>query len=120
MLDADLPPHYLFFIGGSNRYYIFPDRQHPFLGLRVQERRGRYVQIIRAGLQYQFVSNVFAQVRWNAGETFDEWIVDFDEYTHGYGLILGARTPFGPITLTFSETELDKLPRIEIDVGYAF
>ncbi|UCC74622.1 MAG: patatin-like phospholipase family protein [Gemmatimonadota bacterium] len=116
----DLPAHYLFFLGGSSPYLIFPDRQFPFFGLETQERRGRHVQSFLLGLQLRFADRFFAILRVNAGNTLDRWHFDPDDYTGGYGLTLGLRTPFGPITASLAETTLAEWPDFTVDWGYPF
>ncbi len=116
----DLPTHYLFFLGGSSPYFIFPDRQFPFFGLETQERRGRHVQSFQLGLQIQISERFFAVLSLNAGDTLDRWDFDPDQYLTGYGLTLGMRTPFGPITVTIAETTLAEWPDLSVDLGYLF
>lgn len=116
----DLPTHYLFFLGGSSPYFAFPDRQFPFFGLETQESRGRHVQSFQLGLQLQFAGPFFAILRLNAGDTLDRWDFQPDRYSTGYGLTLGLRTPFGPITATVAETTLAQWPDFSVDLGYHF
>jgi NTE family protein len=116
----DLPTHYLFFLGGSSPYFIFPDRQFQFFGLETHERRGRHVQSFQLGLQLQFATRFFAILRLNAGDTLERWDFDPDKYSTGYGLTLGFRTPFGPITATIAETTLAEWPDLSVDLGYLF
>ncbi len=116
----DLPTHYLFFLGGSSPYFIFQDRHFPFFGLETHERRGTHVQSFQLGLQVQFASRFFVILRWNAGNTFDEWDFDPDAYTAGYGLTFGVRTPFGPVTATLAETTLAQFPDLSVEFGYPF
>lgn len=118
--DDALPAHYLFFLGGSSPYFVFPDRQFPFFGLETQERRGRHVQSFQLGLQVQFAGRLFAVLRLNAGDTLERWDFDPDEYMTGYGLTLGLRTPFGPVTATIAETTLSEWPDLSVDLGYQF
>src|SRR5213079_2690865 len=54
------PPHYQFFLGGANTYYLFPDRDIAFVGLRTQQRRGRHVQKAELGAQWELAPDVFA------------------------------------------------------------
>ncbi|NIN71773.1 MAG: BamA/TamA family outer membrane protein, partial [Gemmatimonadetes bacterium] len=116
----DLPTHYLFFLGGSSPYFVFPDRQFPFFGLETHERRGRHVQSFQFGVQVEFAERLFAILRLNAGDTPEHWDFDPDRYLVGYGLTLGVRTPFGPITTTIAETTLAEWPDLSVDLGYQF
>ncbi len=116
----DLPGHYLFFLGGASPHFIFPDRQFRFYGLDTQERRGRAVEIVGAGLQVEFRPRLFAIVQVNAGNVFDELTFDPDRYTAGYGITLGARTVLGQITMTLAESDLSEWPDVSIDLGYPF
>src|SRR5690348_14570801 len=98
------PPHYLFTLGGANSYYLFDDRAIPFAGLHVQERRGRHVQTVELGAQWQVwaAPDVFARVRWNAGTVLDRWTFHPAGYTNGGGVELGARTVAGRVSLSVS------------------
>jgi NTE family protein len=116
----DLPTHYLFFLGGSSPYFIFPDRQFPFLGLEPHERRGRNLESFQLGLQVRFAQRFFAVLSANAGDTPDRLDFDLQRYVTGYGLTLGMRTPFGPITATIAETTLERWPDLSVDLGYRF
>jgi len=117
---SDLPSHYLFFLGGANPFYIFPDRHFTFPGLETQERRGRHVQAFRLGAQVELGDHLLAQAIWNSGETFEEWEVDFHSYINGYALVLGVRTVFGNAWVTIAETRLDEVPDLTLDLGFRF
>jgi NTE family protein len=116
----DLPPHYRFHLGGAVPYYMLPDRQLPFLGLRLQERSGRYVQVAGAGLQARLPAHVFAQLLWNAGTTLEEWAFAPDTWTHGVGAVAGWRTPFGTVTGYLSGEAFKGPWRFEFDLGFGF
>lgn len=116
----DLPGHYLFFLGGASPHLMFPDRQFLFYGLDTQERRGRAVEIVGAGLQVKFRPRLFAIVQVNAGNVFDELTFDPDRYTTGYGITVGARTVLGQVTMTLAESDFSEWPDVSIDLGYPF
>ncbi len=115
------PPHYLFTLGGANTYYIFDDRAIPFAGLHVQERRGRHVQTVELGAQWQVSAapDLFARVRWNAGTVLDRWTFQPSGYTNGGGVELGARTVAGRVGLSVSGSG-NAPPLLELDLGYPF
>lgn len=116
----DLPDYYLFYLGGSQPYYLFPDRQFEFAGLRTAQRFGRAVQTVVAGVQVEVRPDVFARLRWNAGSTLPEWTgLDLDDWTTGGDLTGALRTRFGTFSLTLAtERFTDFL--VSIDAGYAF
>jgi NTE family protein len=116
----DIPPHYRFFLGGAVPYYMLPDRQLPFLGLRLQERSGRYAQVAGAGLQARLPASVFVQLLWNAGTTLDAWEFAPDTWTHGVGAVAGWRTPFGTVTTYVSGEAFEGPWRFEFDMGFGF
>ncbi len=117
---TDLPAHKLYRLGGSNEYYMFPDRHIPFLGLEPQERFGPYVQVVTAGVQYEAIEDVYVGFQWNGGTTLSRWSVDLDRWVKGYGIIIGAETVVGPVRLTLAGQNLNRWPDVEIDVGYRF
>jgi NTE family protein len=114
------PPHYQFFLGGANAYYIFPDRDIAFAGLRTQERRGRHVQKAELGVQWELAPDVFARVRWNAGAVLDRWRFDPAGYVDGVGVELGAKTFAGRLSVSASGNAHTTWPIVEIDLGYPF
>ena len=115
------PPHYLFLLGGANGYYLFPDRAISFVGLRVQERRGRHVQQAELGAQWQVAAapDLFARVRWNAGTVLDRWSFEPAGWVNGVGVELGARTVAGRVCVSVSGTG-GTTPIVELDLGYPF
>jgi len=117
---GDPPPHYQFFLGGANAYYVFPDRDISFVGLNIQELRGRHVQKIELGAQWEFLRDVFGRVRWNAGNVFDRWRWDPAGYVDGVGMELGAKTFAGRLSLSVSGSGHRAWPRVELDLGLPF
>ena len=117
---GDPPPHYQFFLGGANSYYLFPDRDVSFAGLYTQARRGRHVQEAELGAQWQFAHNVFARVRWNAGNVFDRWIWDPSQFVQGGAVEVAARTFAGLARVSLSGSAHRPWPIVEIDLGNAF
>ncbi len=117
---AGLPPHYLFFMGGASEYHVLTDRHVPFLGLRVQERRGRYLQIAGVGAQVHFLSRFAALARWNAGWVGDDWAPSTGDMTNGFGLTLAGRVGTGTAAISFASLEARGPWRVELDAGFAF
>ena len=117
---GDIPRHYEFFMGGANSYYLFPDRDVPFVGLHAQERRGRHVQEAELGAQWQFVPNVFGRVRWNAGNVFDRWTWDPAQFVEGAGVEVAAKTFAGLARVSLSGSAHHAWPIVEIDLGFPF
>jgi NTE family protein len=113
------PPHYLFFLGGANRYYLFPDRDLAFVGLERHERHGRYVQKAELGAQWEFVPEWFARLRWNAGTVLDHWVFEPAQYTDGVAVELGVRTVAGRVSLSVAG-KAHSAPMVEIDLGSSF
>jgi len=116
----DVPPTYRFFLGGAVPYYMLPDRQLPFLGLRLQERSGRYVQVAGAGLQGRLPANLFVQLLWNAGTTLEKWEFSPGSWIHGVGAVAGWRTPFGTVATYVSGKAFEGPYRVEFDLGFGF
>jgi NTE family protein len=115
-----LPSHYLFLMGGANEYHLLTDRHVPFLGLRVQERRGQYLQIAGVGAQVHFPSRFAALARWNAGWVGDDWAPSTGALTTGLGLTLVARAGSGTAALSVARLADGGPYRVEVDAGFAF
>ncbi|HSG82643.1 MAG TPA: patatin-like phospholipase family protein [Gemmatimonadota bacterium] len=113
------PDHYRFFLGGTNSYFIFPDRQFPLTGLKTMEQNGRHTQSLMLGLQYQFRPYLVGRARWNGGATSEEWDFDPDLWSHGLDVTGAVITRFGHAALTVA-WDFDSGPQLEIDVGYPF
>jgi NTE family protein len=114
------PPHYLFYLGGAIPYYLFPDRDVPFVGLQTQELRGRHMQKVEIGAQWEFLPGVFGLVRWNAGNVYDRWRWDPAHYVSGVSLELGAATLVGNVHFSVSGRRSTQWPSVQIDLGYPF
>lgn len=117
---GDPPPHYLFYLGGANAYFVFPDRDVSFVGLQTQQRRGRHLQKVELGAQWEFLPSVFGLVRWNAGNAYQRWTWDPAGFVSGASLELGAATLGGNVRLSLSGGAAGAGPRVQIDLGYPF
>ena len=115
-----LPPHYEFFVGGANTYYLFPDREISFVGLHTQERRGRHVQELELGAQWEFVPDAFGRIRWNAGTVLDHWMWDPARFVDGVAVELGGKTVAGRLNLSLSWGAHTTWPIVELDLGHPF
>ena len=85
-----------------------------------QELHGRHVQKVELGAQWQFLRDVFARLRWNAGNVFDRWTWDPAGYVDGFGIELGAKTVAGRLNLSASGSGHTRWPREELDLGLPF
>ena len=116
--SGTLPPHYQFFLGGANTYYLFPDRDISFVGLHTQERSGRYLQKVELGAQWEIVPDAFGRIRWNAGTVLDRWTWDPAGYVDGVSLEVGGKTVAGRLNLSLSWGAHATLPIVELDLGH--
>jgi NTE family protein len=116
----ELPAHYRFFIGGAVPYFMLPDRHLTFLGLRIQERSGRHIQVAGAGLRVRLPADLFVQVLWNAGAVLETWSFEPGEWMHGVGTAITWRTPFGIVDVGVSGEAWDGPYRVEADLGFRF
>ena len=117
---SDLPDQYLFFIGGANTFYLYPDRQFSFVGQRVMEGRGRHLQLLDVGLQWEFAPNVFALGRWNAAALPEEWRVDANDFISGFGGGVGINSRLGVARIMVTGGSDADAVRLEIDLGFLF
>jgi NTE family protein len=117
---ADLPSHYLFFIGGANTFYLYPDRQFSFAGQRVMESRGRHLQMLDVRLQWEVAPNLFALARWNTAALPEEWRFDTDDFITGFGGGVGITSRIGFAQLMVTGGSDANAVRLEIDLGYLF
>jgi NTE family protein len=117
---ADLPSQYLFFVGGVNSFYLYPDRQFSFAGQRVMESRGRHLQMLDVGLQWEVVPNLFALGRWNTAALPEEWRFDSSDFITGFGAGVGINSRIGFARLMVTAGSDADAVRLEIDLGYLF
>ncbi len=117
--DGNIPDHYFFFLGGTNSYFLYPERHVPFAGLRTMERFGPYLQSLQVGALYEFRPFVIARFRWNAGTTLDDWRFDPDLFTYGFDATLAALTRLGSAALSLAVLRASDA-RLVIDVGFPF
>ena len=116
----DLPLHRRFFLGGTYPAGVFPETQPPFLGLNPQERLGRALQLLRAGVQWELRDQTFATFSANTGNAFDDWSWAPDDYLFGWGISLGALSFLGPVELTASGRDVTGWPDLAFTFGYRF
>jgi NTE family protein len=117
---ADLPSQYLFFIGGANPFYLYPDRQFSFVGQRVMESRGRHLQMLDVGLQWEVVPNLFALARWNTAALPEEWRIDSDDFITGFGAGVGITSRIGSAKVMVTGGSDADAVRLELDLGFLF
>jgi len=117
---SDVPPPYLFFIGGANPFYLYPDRQFSFAGQRVMEGRGHHVQLLDVDLQWEVLPNLFAIGRWNTAALPAEWRFDASDFITGFGIGAGATSRLGSAKLMLTGGSDADAERLEIDVGFLF
>ena len=117
---ADLPSQYLFFIGGANTFYLYPDRQFSFVGQRVMESRGRHLQMLNLGLQWELAPNLFVLARWNTAALPEEWRFDTEDFITGFGGGVGLTSRVGFARLMVTGGSNADAVRLELDVGYLF
>jgi NTE family protein len=115
-----IPLNYLFFVGGAQQYDLYREHQFPFYGLRVNERRGRFVRAATLGIQWEFIPDLFVQARGNVAALPEDSEWRSDDFFGGWGLTLGGWTRFGSGMVTIAGEGFDELPRVEIDVGFPF
>ena len=84
------------------------------------ESRGRHVQMLDVGLQWEVIPNIFAFGRWNTAALPEEWGFDTDDFITGFGAGVGltSRLGFGRLMVT-GGSAADAV-RLEIDLGYLF
>jgi len=117
---TDLPSQYLFFVGGANTFYLYPDRQFSFAGQRVMESRGRHLQMLDIGLQWEVAPNLFALARWNTAALPEEWRFDTDDFITGFGVGAGITSRIGSAKLLLTGGSDAGAVRLELDLGFLF
>jgi len=115
-----LPVYHLFFLGGAYPAAVFGETQPAFWGLKLQERRGRAVQVFRLSLRQEIRNGIFATAGINAGNAFPTWEFSPEDYTVGWGLSLGAGTPIGPVEATIHGRSVEDWPMLDLNVGFIF
>jgi hypothetical protein len=119
-----VPGHYQFILGGVDIPSLLLERETSktsFLGLRSQQLLGEHLQFAQVGVQFELTRRMFGILRANAGNTFDEWEVDFsdDRFESGVGATLGLTTPIGPVELTGAYGSIDEFQSY-LSVGLKF
>lgn len=119
-----IPLPYQFFLGGLQVPAAFPYgtlSRVSFVGLKLQELRGRAAQYVMVGAQLAVKDAAYLLLRANAGNTFDTWEVDLssDRYESGIGLTIGAATLAGPVSLTVATSSRHDF-LATLDLGFFF
>ncbi|KAA3658968.1 MAG: hypothetical protein DWQ10_10000 [Calditrichaeota bacterium] len=107
----NLPLTRRFYLGGFDS----------FAGFKAQEMAGENMQAVALGFQWEILRDKFITAQFNAGAALDSWKLDtdFSDYFGGFGLGVGAATPFGPMQINFSSSRRHSM-LVYISVGYLF
>ena len=118
---GELPFVYNYALGGIHTPWTLLGLPNSFMGLKPQQRIGPHTQAAMLGIQYEIVSQLFGQIRYNVGNTFEESKIKIESgrYINGIGLTLGVRILTGRAEVTFSTSEVEDF-LTHITVGSAF
>jgi NTE family protein len=108
-------------------YWFSPNRHHRYAGfIRFggygrYELTGRNIQMISAGVQYEFYRHRFIKFDAYVGNIFDNWDWDIrnNHYRTGFSLAAGALSILGPLELRVSTSSSNSLI-YELQIGYDF
>lgn len=108
-------------------YWFAPNRRHPdaglirFGGYERYELSGRNIQLISAGIQYEFFRHRFIKFDAYVGNIFDNWEWDIrnNSYRTGFSFTAGALSILGPLELRISTSSSNSLI-YELQIGYDF
>lgn len=92
-----------------------------FAGLYPFEKTGRYMKMIRSGLQWEWLPRRTIAVKWNMGLTENHLspFYRFHKPVHGAVLTLGAETFIGPVEIS-GMTSRDHPFLTYLNIGYKF
>jgi hypothetical protein len=93
----------------------------PFGGFKRDQLTGRNIQMVSAGVQYEFFRHRFVSINTYFGNTLPKWNFEVlsNEYYAGYSLSFGAITVLGPIEAIISTSTRNAL-LFELQIGYEF
>lgn len=119
-----LPLHQHFLLGGLRSPVLVWEKRMTratFLGFKPQEFMGTHLQFLQIGLQHELLADLFVQLRFNLGNTFDRWRWDVDpeRFKAGFGLTVGLSTPLGPVELTAMGSGRHEF-LTHLNLGYTF
>ncbi len=113
-ISGAVPVHRLWSVSGSYRfagitaYDLIPPLlpqfggHDLFMGLYPREYTGRYMKMVQASLQLEWLPRRYLAVTWNMGQVSDRFtaLYRFPGAVHGAGITLGAETLIGPVELS--------------------
>ena len=119
--ESDIPLHYFFMLGGMDTPFTFLGDLQSFLALRTQERVGGNAQFLQLGAQLNLPGRKYIQLRWNAGDIFEKFEIDFEKnsYITGIGVTAGIDTRLGPVDFTVMGGSQHKVLGY-LNLGYKF
>lgn len=119
--QSEVAFHYRFYLGGMDRPFIFMGEKNSFVGFKTQELTGNNAQFLQLGIQFEILSNKYILFRWNAGNTFDVWKIDFENnvYLTGSGFTLGTNTFLGPLEFSIMRSSRHNT-LTHLNLGYKF
>ncbi len=108
-------------------YWYSPNRRDDNLGMirfggfERYELTGRNIQMVSAGIQYEFLRHRFLSLNAYYGNTFDNWNWDISDnrYRRGISFSVGALTILGPLELIISNSIRHPV-LFELQIGYDF
>jgi NTE family protein len=115
-----VPLHRMIRLGGALSSAVLPLTNVPLFGVPRQSLSGTSAQLVSLALQWEFAPDWFGTVTAGAGDAREEWVVEPSEWTGGWGLGLGTRTPIGPVEALLSGRDRLEGLRFTVNVGYAF
>ena len=115
-----VPSHRLIRLGGALSSAVLPLTNVPLFGVRRQSLSGTSAQLVSLALQWEFGPDWFGTVTAGAGDAREEWDLEPSEWTGGWGLGLGTRTPIGPLEALLSGRDRLEGVRLTVNVGYVF
>ena len=115
-----IPFHRLVRLGGALSSAVLPLTNVPLFGVPRQSLSGTSAQLVSLAVQWEFRPDWFGTVTGGAGDAREEWDIQPSEWTGGWGLGLGTRTPIGPVEALLSGRDRLQGVRFTVNVGYAF
>lgn len=117
---AKLPLHRTFFLGGAHRSAIFGNTQPLFHGLATQEIVGTSVQVARAGVRWDFATDLNVGFHVDAGGVMDAWTFPVEDPITGWALSAGWKSLVGPVWIDVAKASDGSSTRVSLSVGRRF
>ncbi|MGN0033715.1 MAG: patatin-like phospholipase family protein [Candidatus Limimorpha sp.] len=120
--DDYLPVNHSFFIGGQSKMNYL-DNLIPFTGMEFVNNIVDYIAFAKTSWVWDFMKSFYTVANCDFGYYSNSTLMNMfvpKNFVMGAGLTLGYKSPFGPVELALSKSNIESLPVLFVNIGFWF